>query len=210
MKALQHSAAQQTFGNSVFTQQSPQQNGRKERSGGQSTGFDAQSAYEQMSSDDLPGVGLGQSFQQSMEGFDTNEQSAGVAMIQAERQRRLQSDIRTSMVRGVARGQATGQVAATSSTGLDAYKARIQGGNRVGGTQSASRAEFERRMEERLEAIMAAQGISTDTPVEPEVKLPSSPWDVEFQRSDAASSMGFHQYNYSTAPEPDALPRVGI
>ena len=209
MKALQHSAAQQAFGNSVFSQQSPQQNRRKAGSDQQSTGFDAQSAYEAMSSDDLPGVGLGNSFQQSMEGFDTNQQSAGVAMVQAERQRRLQSDIRTSMVPGVTTGQARA-VSRANASGLEAYKARMQGGNRATATNNQSRFDYERRMEERLDALMEAYGVSTDTQNEPEVTLPTSPWDLEFQRSEAASSMGYQQYNYSTAVEPEALPRVGI
>lgn len=217
MKAIQNSAAQNIAAQSSVSAFSPvrgqAQQPRKERSAEPERGYDPISRYESKGAEDLPGVGLGQSFQQSMEGFDTRQQSAGVADVVEERQRRLQSDVGLQMVTGGLQAQSRSRVASTSETeplsGLDAYRARIQSSGSPVSTVR-SRASFEARMEERLEALMAAQGIKVSETQEPEVKLPTSPWDVAFQRSEAADALGYKQHNYMPTIDLESLPRVGL
>lgn len=221
MTAIQNSAAQSTAvqqsGFSALSSlRGPVQNSRKDRSSSSEPerGYDPISRYEARAAEDLPGVGLGQHFQQSMDGFDTRQQSAGVADVVEERQRRLQSDVGLQMVTGNLQAQTRGRVSSAEETpalsGLDAYRARVQS---AGSPASSvrSRASFEARMEERLEALIALQHVKTSDEVkEPEQKLPTSPWDVAFQRSEEASLMGYKQYNYKPEIDLDTLPRVGI
>ena len=211
MKAFHHSFAQTTYSQQQYgygQQQIHQSEPAKEAE----AAFDSILTEEQENLEDLPGVGLS-SFGQAPGEFNSERRSAGVHDVMAERQRRLLDDGLRTKLGGASQTAIAGTPTPTSAprgrTRLDAYRERFQSQSSPVASTSQARSAFEARLEARLDTLMELHGISDVVEKQPEISLPSSPWDISSQRADNAQQMGFSNHNFSTMRLPSDLPRVG-
>lgn len=140
--------------------------------------------------DDLPGVGLGQSQQNfSQNGFDTQQQSAGVLDVVEERQRRLQEDGIGEKLLGGGGDLAQGRV----------LHRDLQGSPTAQGLSSTSRAQA-------TSSLQNVESLENRSQVR---QVPRSSVSVSRQVANSEEASAVGQRRTGTLLDDD-LPRVGL